>query len=340
MNAENQFNRYLLKKDAKENLKGKFGAALLAIILTQVVSRMFAGFAGLLTSLTTSVTPFGIRRFVYEADIDTFDELTSFLRELSDMLFENRWSLLFLVFINIAVALCFTLFVSNVIRIGMRRWFLRSSNPAIPAPSMTPLFSPFKRGQYVATFKATFWKSMWIFVWSIPLFLSSMLMVVPMVLLFDAYVRTGADAITPALIDRVLNAYGLPDFFYSPALFILSGVLMLLFSALLLVKRYQYRMADYILADNPHVGTRRALSLSKQMSKGSLWAFFVLDLSFAGWFILAAMCICLPGIAVLLLLPYYEATWVEAYKNRRDYMVSRRELTMEELGYVRMWPGY
>ncbi len=73
------------------------------------------------------------------------------------------------------------------------------------------------------------------------------------------------------------------------------------------------------------------------MTKGRLLELFVLDLSFIGWFLLAAMCIVFPGIGVFLLLPYYESTWAETYKLLRDQVVARGELTMEELGYIRTY---
>ncbi len=336
MFGDNQINRFFLKRDAKANLRGKYGAAVVVALLAHLLSRISYNLTSFFTGIFTSTAPLRVRRFHLETDPSDIDELFTYLAEVFDKIIAYPMTLIALVLLVALLSLSYAVFVGNVIRIGARRWFLRSSHPHYATPSIGLLFSCFRGGQYAVTWTATLWKSFWLFLWSIPVFLTNILLITPIVLLLFAYVKTGADAITPALIDRVLDAYGLPEFFYSPAFFIVTGLLMTTFSVVLIIKRYQYRMADYILADNPFIGARRALSLSKRMSNGSLWRLFVLDLSFVGWFLLASMCICLPGAAVYLVLPYYEATWAEAYKNRRDDMVARRELTMEELGYIPM----
>lgn len=339
MNANNQFNRAFMKRNARENLRGKYGAALVAVLLAQISSALFGGIARLLSNPIISTVPANITPNRFNTNFDLYDKLRAVLGDWIETFMANRLLLFALIFLAIVLGSMYSLFIGNMIQIGLKRWFLRASNRFYPAPSMEPLFLSFKRGRYMATFKAASWKWMWLFVWSIPFILCNILVFTPIVLLIDAYRTTGASNISPELIDRVLNAYGLPRFFYSPGFFAVVGVVMIVFMIILQFKRYQYKMTDYILADNPHIGTRRALTLSKLMSKGLLWRFFVLDLSFAGWFILASMFICLPGISVIFVMPYYEATWVEAYKNRRDYLVACQELTMEELGYVRMWSG-
>ncbi|HZK28812.1 MAG TPA: DUF975 family protein, partial [Clostridia bacterium] len=92
----------------------------------------------------------------------------------------------------------------------------------------------------------------------------------------------------------------------------------------------------YILADNPSLGAKRTLNLSKEMTRGKLGALFLLDLSFIGWILLCLMCICLPWITLHLFAPYYRMTWAEAYKAIRDEAVARGMIRMEDLGYVRI----
>jgi len=64
----------------------------------------------------------------------------------------------------------------------------------------------------------------------------------------------------------------------------------LLLAALLLIpwinRSYAYRQTRWILGDNPRIGHRRALRLSRQMMTGHKFDTFVLDLSFLGWYIL------------------------------------------------------
>ena len=46
-------------------------------------------------------------------------------------------------------------------------------------------------------------------------------------------------------------------------------------------------MLPYILAENPSIGAKEAITLSRKMMKGHKWELFKMDLSFLGWFILA-----------------------------------------------------
>lgn len=51
-------------------------------------------------------------------------------------------------------------------------------------------------------------------------------------------------------------------------------------------KSYQYRLVEYILAENPHMPRKEVLELSKKMMEGQKWNAFVLDMSFIPWHIL------------------------------------------------------
>jgi hypothetical protein len=82
-----------------------------------------------------------------------------------------------------------------------------------------------------------------------------------------------------------------------------------------IVKAYAYSMVPYILADNPAIGTRRAVELSKQMTRGQKWKMFVLDLSFIGWYLLGTLALV---IGVLFVLPYVNATKAELYLELRQ----------------------
>ncbi len=88
-------------------------------------------------------------------------------------------------------------------------------------------------------------------------------------------------------------------------LFIIPGI----------IKGYAYCMVPYILADNPNIGVGRAIELSDAMTKGEKFNIFVLDLSFLGWALLAAITC---GIGFLFLNPYIEATRAELYTVLKD----------------------
>jgi uncharacterized membrane protein len=101
-------------------------------------------------------------------------------------------------------------------------------------------------------------------------------------------------------------------------LFIIPGI----------VKIYAYRMVPYILADNPNIGYRRALELSKSMTDGHKGDMFLLDLSFIGWYILGAIAF---GIGVLFVNPYFDATQAELYIKLREFAIDKGLCTYDEL---------
>lgn len=92
------------------------------------------------------------------------------------------------------------------------------------------------------------------------------------------------------------------------------GIKVFLWSLLLvipgIIKSYEYSMVPYLLAENPDLSSKRAFQISKEMTKGYKGKLFVLDLSFILWY-LAGICTC--GLAFIWVVPYIEATYVEAY---------------------------
>ncbi|NOV01228.1 DUF975 family protein [Paenibacillus planticolens] len=117
---------------------------------------------------------------------------------------------------------------------------------------------------------------------------------------------------------------------------LLKNILTFLWFLLLIipgiVKTYAYSMVPFILADNPQIGAKRAVELSKQMTRGQKWRIFVLDLSFLGWYILGSLAL---GIGILFVLPYDHSTKAELYLVLRrqalyDGLSSAKELNVPE----------
>ncbi len=69
-----------------------------------------------------------------------------------------------------------------------------------------------------------------------------------------------------------------------------------------IIALFAYAMTFYILADNPSMGPRQAISKSKELMHGNKWKYFRLCLRFAGWGILLCG---LPAILVGFGLSYY-----------------------------------
>lgn len=94
------------------------------------------------------------------------------------------------------------------------------------------------------------------------------------------------------------------------------------------IKKYSYYLVPYIVAENPGIGSREAISLSRNMMRGHKWQCFVFELSFFGWNILELMTL---GIsAVLYSSPYKTAVFCEYYtqlrKEAKDRQIKHADL--------------
>lgn len=81
------------------------------------------------------------------------------------------------------------------------------------------------------------------------------------------------------------------------------------------IKHYSYYLVPYIVAENPDIPSRTAISLSRRMMNGHKWECFLLDLSFLGWYILGLAS--LGIVNTFYITPYREATFCEYYAKLR-----------------------
>lgn len=96
----------------------------------------------------------------------------------------------------------------------------------------------------------------------------------------------------------------------------LRGLYILLWSFLLvipgIIASYSYKMAPYILMENPDMTASQAITASKQLMEGNKWRLFCLEFSFIGWSLLSAITL---GIGMLFLRPYMEAAGAAFYRE-------------------------
>ena len=96
----------------------------------------------------------------------------------------------------------------------------------------------------------------------------------------------------------------------------LVGLFTALWSLLLyvpgIIKAISYSQSMFILAENPDIGAREAIDRSKAMMEGHKMEYFVLMLSFIGWFLLCAITC---GIAAIWAIPYISATMANFYNK-------------------------
>lgn len=93
---------------------------------------------------------------------------------------------------------------------------------------------------------------------------------------------------------------------------ILTGIFVFLWSMLFfipgIIAAYRYRLALYLLIDNPQMSALECIRESKRLMKGRKWELFVLDLSFIGWSLLTII----PFVSIWVL-PYTEVTYANYY---------------------------
>lgn len=77
-----------------------------------------------------------------------------------------------------------------------------------------------------------------------------------------------------------------------------------------IIKQYSYYLVPYILAENPTLTGREAITLSRRMMKGHKWQCFVCELTFLGWKLLAGVTF---GLSQLLFSAPYEAAFFGRY---------------------------
>ncbi|NLZ66747.1 MAG: DUF975 family protein [Clostridiaceae bacterium] len=332
--------RSVLKRNARMHLTGKYGTALLVAVIASLIQNALSIARSAVINWIPSLKLFSSFPDIMTTEAVTrldFDSWVAAFRALIDKIGANARFYIFFFVISFLIEFLFSLLISNVIVCGMQRWFLRADYPQW-TPTIGMMFTPFSSGQYRPVVVGMFWKNFWIFLWSLPQFVFAFFLSAPTLLLIYHVLMSGS-AITPGFIRRVASLYGLPEFFFQWP-WLVSMLVLLLVSVIALINRaYRYRMTEIILADNPSIGMRRALDLSKKMTKRFVWKMFFLDVSFIGWAILCMLFYFVSWLGFLLLMPYYTATWIEAYRELRDEAVRRGEVTMEELGYRRIEPA-
>ncbi len=78
-----------------------------------------------------------------------------------------------------------------------------------------------------------------------------------------------------------------------------------------IIKTYSYAMVPYILAENPNISGKDAITLSRKMMNGHKWQLFVLELSMIWWNLLDLVTLGIAGI--LFVNPYKAALEMEYY---------------------------
>jgi uncharacterized membrane protein len=82
-----------------------------------------------------------------------------------------------------------------------------------------------------------------------------------------------------------------------------------------IIKAISYSQAPYIIAENPNMPAMEALRRSEEMMRGRKMEYFVLNLSFIGWALLAIPTL---GLITIWLEPYMQMTMINFYSDLKS----------------------
>jgi uncharacterized membrane protein len=108
------------------------------------------------------------------------------------------------------------------------------------------------------------------------------------------------------------------------------GLWSLLFIIPGIIESYNLMLVPYIISDNPNIGTKEALQLSRNIMRGYKWKAFVLYWTFIGWILL---CLLTCGVGYIFLMPYIQATEAQFYISMRERAIADGIATPETFGY-------
>ncbi|MDY0294517.1 MAG: DUF975 family protein [Acholeplasmataceae bacterium] len=108
---------------------------------------------------------------------------------------------------------------------------------------------------------------------------------------------------------------------------LLVGVFTFLWSLLFIIpgiiKYYAYAMTPFIIAEDPEIDAMAAIAKSQEMMRGHKMELFILQFSFIGWYLLAALTF---GVGFIFLLPYVKTAEANFYVELRGKKVVVAEI--------------
>ena len=119
----------------------------------------------------------------------------------------------------------------------------------------------------------------------------------------------------------------------------MANVMMVIVAVVMAIWSYRYRMAYFLLLEDPEKPVRQILNEAKAINQTHRWHLFLLDMSFVPWLLL---CVLTCGILLIWKLPYIITTYAHTYRFlQEDYREKqiRLEAMLEE--QRRRWdPNY
>ena len=144
--------------------------------------------------------------------------------------------------------------------------------------------------------------------WALFIFVSAPLSLSFCIIYLD--VTKGVEPMVKDLFSGYSNFWGAFKVSFFTGLFVLLWSFLLIIPGI--IKGIAYSMSMYILAENEGMGALEAIARSEEMMRGHKLDYFVLGLSFIGWWLLVALTF---GIAGIWVFPYQQVTYANFYNK-------------------------
>lgn len=282
------FDRKTLKTRAKFVLSQSYFNALLACL----IASLFSGGIAFGTNFGANV------------NLKEIANGTSAIDNIANLNFYAATAL-FAVIFALVIILAISIFVSAPINVGLKNFMLRMSDGDA---RLDNLFTPFKTG-YLNIVKVQFIKNLYITLWSllalIPVFVGIFFFDIHKKIYHLLNIQSPSFSSVMSLMLMIYGLLAITLIFYIPAF----------------IKKLQYLLVDYLLADNPHMTRHDAIYKSKEMMVGNKWAYIKLMFSFLPLYFISYFVCC--GLGSVFIIPYIEQTYAQMYLeisgNGKDY---------------------
>lgn len=182
-------------------------------------------------------------------------------------------------------------------------------------------------GNYLKLLKNTFIRDLFLMLWSLPIVIGVVMIIgggiVLIILIFGENFELFSELV-PNMTEYWSNISQYREYIsnliapqmqgWLTAVVAIGYILMIAGIIIYLPKLYSYYVTDFIIGENPGMKWNEAIKQSKEMMKNYKFFAFKLDLSFIGWYLLAAVVSSAAG-GFAFILSFIGRTVIEVYRS-------------------------
>ena len=293
-----------LKKQAREQMSGKFGALFVCFLAVWGIS--FICTRGFSLILMPRIGNMWMNMFdVFRSSSpDILEDMEGEIMSLSS--YSNLAN---------ALSLAYWFLVYPVLSVGLSQVLLNLTYGDIP--NAGTVFEPYKTrfGKSIGT---VWLKKLFEALWVIPFYFAALVCVGIMIGIF-ASDDTRIDRLTEAIRDAFDLNGDIGSAVFTVIGIVFAFIIMAAVIMLALMIPYQiiiskYAMSLYVMNERPELTSTQCVDESKRMMLGHRWEFFVLKLSFLPWLLLCLIPF-VGWLSLIYVVPYMQVTCTNFYHN-------------------------